>query len=474
MRGSTTRLVAVLGLCVCCEARAGVLEFHDKGAWINAVVSFTTIGFEGFPPGTVITDQHIDLGVVFADGNDTTGSFCPRTFPEDGWGLDGNGNITLVFDTPQAWIAADFPGRLQIQLFANGELLYMSGIFGVGGVGNFGGLVSSEPFDTAVLMDFPADFQAAIDDLHFGPQPCPFDLDSDGVVGITDFLLLLAAWGTDPGGPPDFDGDGNVGITDFLEFLAHWGPCSFFVDCNGNGVFDLLDLLNDTSPDCNGNGVPDECDITDGASPDCNANGVPDECDPDCNDNGVADECDIAGGTSLDCNANGVPDECDPDCNANGIPDECDIAAGTSQDSDGDGLPDECTIPTNDSCLDALRIPDGVTPFVTFGATAEGPLALCGDFSTLVNDVWFLYTAPCTGIATFSLFNDADFDSRLAVYFAGSCPPPLNPLACSDNAPGCGQTSEIQQFVAQGFPYLLRVGGADGGGEGFLTVTCEP
>jgi hypothetical protein len=44
-------------------------------------------------------------------------------------------------------------------------------------------------------------------------------------VGVTDFLDLLAVWGTDPGGPPDFDGDGNVGVMDFLELLAAWGPC---------------------------------------------------------------------------------------------------------------------------------------------------------------------------------------------------------------------------------------------------------
>ena len=54
---------------------------------------------------------------------------------------------------------------------------------------------------------------------------CPWDLDGDGTVGITDFLELLALWGTDPGGPPDFDGDGDVGITDFLELLANWGAC---------------------------------------------------------------------------------------------------------------------------------------------------------------------------------------------------------------------------------------------------------
>lgn len=35
----------------------------------------------------------------------------------------------------------------------------------------------------------------------------------------------LAAWGTDPGGPPDFDNDGIVGILDLLHLLANWGPC---------------------------------------------------------------------------------------------------------------------------------------------------------------------------------------------------------------------------------------------------------
>ncbi len=52
----------------------------------------------------------------------------------------------------------------------------------------------------------------------------PADLDGDGSVGILDLLALLAAWGTDPGGPPEFDG-GGVGITNLLALLANWGPC---------------------------------------------------------------------------------------------------------------------------------------------------------------------------------------------------------------------------------------------------------
>jgi hypothetical protein len=54
---------------------------------------------------------------------------------------------------------------------------------------------------------------------------CPWDLDAGGDVGVTDFLALLAAWGTAPVGPPDFDGDGVVAVGDFLQILAHWGPC---------------------------------------------------------------------------------------------------------------------------------------------------------------------------------------------------------------------------------------------------------
>ena len=53
------------------------------------------------------------------------------------------------------------------------------------------------------------------------------DLDMDGVVGITDFLILLGAWGPCPAPPldcpADLDGSGDVGIDDFLNLLAAWG-----------------------------------------------------------------------------------------------------------------------------------------------------------------------------------------------------------------------------------------------------------
>ena len=55
----------------------------------------------------------------------------------------------------------------------------------------------------------------------------PFDIDGDGVVGINDFLILLAAWGDCPlppaECPADLDLVGTVGISDLLILLANWG-----------------------------------------------------------------------------------------------------------------------------------------------------------------------------------------------------------------------------------------------------------
>ncbi|NLH17701.1 MAG: hypothetical protein GX455_14080 [Phycisphaerae bacterium] len=86
-------------------------------------------------------------------------------------------------------------------------------------------------------------------------------------------------------------------------------------DCNGNGIFDNIDLSLCSSQDCNQNSIPDECDIAGETSRDCNGNGIPDECElsyvfNDCNGNEILDECDITQGTSQDLNGDGIPDEC--------------------------------------------------------------------------------------------------------------------------------------------------------------------
>ncbi len=51
------------------------------------------------------------------------------------------------------------------------------------------------------------------------------DIDGDGIVGIVDFLSLLANWGPcEPGCClADLDIDGDVGIIDFMLLLGNWG-----------------------------------------------------------------------------------------------------------------------------------------------------------------------------------------------------------------------------------------------------------
>ena len=63
--------------------------------------------------------------------------------------------------------------------------------------------------------------EVVLSDFVFVPL-CPPDFDGDRVVGILDFLYMLAAWG---GPAADLDGDCSTGITDFLKLLAAWGPC---------------------------------------------------------------------------------------------------------------------------------------------------------------------------------------------------------------------------------------------------------
>ncbi len=139
----------------------------------------------------------------------------------------------------------------------------------------------------------------------------------------------------------------------------------------------------------------------------------------------------------------------------------------------------------NDDCTNSVTIIDGVTPFSTVNTTTSGPAlpGTCdeGFGTSFEHDVWYDYTASCTGILTLSTCNDADFDTRLAVYGnnTASCVCPVDNsvlMECNDNATGCtGGTSEVVlPTVTQGICYKLRVGGSGVGQEGIgdITITC--
>ncbi len=50
----------------------------------------------------------------------------------------------------------------------------------------------------------------------------PADVDGDGDVDFQDLLLVLAAWGPNPGHPADINGDGVVDFQDIVLLLAAW------------------------------------------------------------------------------------------------------------------------------------------------------------------------------------------------------------------------------------------------------------
>jgi hypothetical protein len=94
---------------------------------------------------------------------------------------------------------------------------------------NFGWLLTGNEAEVQTAKKFASRESAQIElrpALTIEFDACPWDLDGDGDVGVTDFQLLLGLWGPcTPGCPGDLDGDGVVGVTDFLLILGNWGPC---------------------------------------------------------------------------------------------------------------------------------------------------------------------------------------------------------------------------------------------------------
>lgn len=129
--------------------------------------------------------------------------------------------------------------------------------------------------------------------------------------------------------------------------------------------------------------------------------------------------------------------------------------------------------PANDDCAGAEAIGADPVAFDTRIATDSVPglPALCdeGYGTTMRQDLWYRWTAPCTGVATVSTCSSASFDTRLAAY--DGCGGAL--VGCNDDFLGCGSlTSRMQFAVSAGAEYVLRVGAHTGTGIGTLTVSC--
>ncbi len=137
--------------------------------------------------------------------------------------------------------------------------------------------------------------------------------------------------------------------------------------------------------------------------------------------------------------------------------------------------------PANDDCANAIPIgnmPYGQS-FSNLGATTDGPdePASCNfsDYTHIESDIWYCYTAPCTGEVSVSVCG-SNYDTKLAVYEGCECPVGAPPILCSDDT--CGfqelQSAVVFQTTA-GSRYLIRIGGYGGiQGTGTLRVNCVP
>jgi len=136
---------------------------------------------------------------------------------------------------------------------------------------------------------------------------------------------------------------------------------------------------------------------------------------------------------------------------------------------------DTCTAPNNDSCEGAIGVGDpSDTSFDTTLAFTNGDdlPTECTSFGsvTIFNDLWYHFTAASTGLYEITTCNQADYDTRLAIY-EGPCAA-LAIVACNDDGDGCsGFTSKILTSLTSGTEYWVRVGGfGEGGGTGVLGI----
>lgn len=123
----------------------------------------------------------------------------------------------------------------------------------------------------------------------------------------------------------------------------------------------------------------------------------------------------------------------------------------------------------NDDCDRSQRLYSGPNgPFSNAGASDSEPAWTCGGTSS--RDMWFTYTADCTGTLTFDTCNSqTNFDSKLAV-FSGACDA-LQQITCNDDF--CGVQSQVSIEAIAGTTYYVRAGGWNGSyGDFVLTVLC--
>ncbi len=134
-------------------------------------------------------------------------------------------------------------------------------------------------------------------------------------------------------------------------------------------------------------------------------------------------------------------------------------------------------VPPNDRCRNPQEIHDGTTAFSTAAAMDDGPNdgGACSAID-IGADVWFCYTATCTGDLIASLCGSG-FDTTMSVYNDCGCPTGAA-VGCSDDDCGGTLNSRVTLPVSAGQVLTIRVGGfvqtgkSPAQGTGIITMIC--
>jgi hypothetical protein len=121
----------------------------------------------------------------------------------------------------------------------------------------------------------------------------------------------------------------------------------------------------------------------------------------------------------------------------------------------------------SDACATPeVLVGTGSVSFDTSSATtgtqgqAEAQCNLAGAGTAILNDVWFTWNAPSTGLARIRTCALTMVDTKIAVYAGTACPTTGSAIACNDDA--CGLQSTVEFACTGGVDYVIQLGNYPG------------
>ena len=228
---------------------------------VHGLLRFDNLFGEGdgqIPAGVFIAKATLTLN-IFDEGSDLQmhrllGLFDQTTVTWNDLTLNGNTEPGLQGDDVEATgVLRNFSGTAgvreidvteDLQLWSDGETNFGWGFTptGTGGVD----FDSAEAADAALRPKLSVEFFVG-----GGPEPLPGDIDGDGQVQFSDFVILSENFGmqVEPGTNGDIDGDGEVQFSDFVILSENFGRTEAVAAPAASASVDVVFATSDDAED---------------------------------------------------------------------------------------------------------------------------------------------------------------------------------------------------------------------------------